>query len=176
MDANAGQDFRDLRFVVAKMRHHSEPGLHLVDQVPGSVVRRVGLVDGDVGHHGGHSELERAEVSQVRLRFGDEHIHALGQLRGQLIRPAVAGPDERKSVPVEPIRAGAVLGVRTPPVADRHPILVVADAVVVAEIEFVDFDFVAVADRECVETIRVPMRHLPHVIDHVPDAVLRRSA
>ena len=54
----------------------------------------------------------------------------------------------------------------------RHPCR--SRAVVIAEIEFVDLDLVAIANREGVERVRVPMGHHLHALDHVRDAVLQR--
>ena len=65
---------------------------------------------------------------------------------------------------------------RSPPVADGYAVLVVADAVVGAEIEFVDLDIVAITNRAGVERVRVPMGHHLHAIDHVLDAALGRPA
>ena len=95
----------------------------------------------------GQPHLQLLQLRQVGLHLGDEDVDALRELGGELVRAAVAGPDEREAVPVEPVGGGAVLGVGAAPVADRHAVLVVADAVVVAEVELVDLDLVAVADR-----------------------------
>ena len=158
------------------MRDHRQARLDLVEHVADGVVRGVSLVDRRVHDDGRHAEFQRLEVGRVRLHFGDEHVHALGQFQREFVGPPVAGPDERQPIPVEPVGRGAVLGVRPPPVADGHAVLVVADAVVVAEIELVDLDLVAVADRGGVEGVRVPMGHHLHAIDQVLDAVLRRPA
>ena len=122
-------------------------GWILLEHVADRVVHAVRLVDRVREHHGGHAELQRLEVPGVRLHLGHEDVHPLGQLHRELVGPAVPGPDERQPVPVEPVGRGAVLGVRASPVADGHAVLVVADAVVVAVIELVDLDLVAVADR-----------------------------
>ena len=116
---------------------------------------------------GRHAEFQRLEVGRVRLHFGHEHVHTLGQFQREFVGSPVAGPDERQPIPVEPVGRGAVLDVRSPPVADDYAILVVANPVVVAEIEFVDLDLVAVADRAGVEGVRVPLGHHLHAFDHV---------
>ena len=100
----------------------------------------------------------------------------LANSQREFVGSAVAGPDERQPIPVEPVGRGAVLGVRPPPVADGHAVLVVADAVVVAEIEFVDLDLVAVANRAGVERVGMPLGHHLHAFDHRLDAVLGRPA
>ena len=108
--------------------------------------------------------------------LGHEHVHALGQFQREFVRPPVAGPDERQPLPVEPVGRGTVLDVRPSPVADGDAVLVVADAVVIAEIELVDLDLVAVAHRAGVERVRVPMGHHLHALDHVCDAISWRAA
>ena len=92
------------------------------------------LVDRRVEDDGRHAEFHRLEVGRVRLHFGHEHVHALGQFQREFVGSPVTSPDERQPIPVEPVGRGAVLGVRPPPVADDDAILVVADPVVVAEI------------------------------------------
>ena len=59
---------------------------------------------------------------------------------------------------------------------DHDAVLVVTDAVVIAEIELVDFDLIAVADGHAVETFRMPEGHHLHALDHVLDAVLGSAA
>ena len=108
--------------------------------------------------------------------LGDKDIDAFGILGRQVVRPAVAGPHERKAVPVQTVGRSAVLDVRAPPMADRDAVLVVADAVLVLPVELVDLDLVAVPDRAGVEGFQVPLEHLLHAGDHALGAEFRRAS
>jgi len=61
------------------------------------------------------------------------------------------------------------------PVTDDYTILVVANAIVVTEVELVDLDFIAFTHRHDVEGIHIPVDHTRHVIDHCFSAVFWRA-
>src|SRR5271165_2600715 len=90
-------------------------------------------------------------------------------------RPSVAGPHERKTIPVQTVGRGAVLGVRAPPVADGDAVLVVTNAILIFPVEFVDLDLVAVTNRAGIEGFQVPPEHLLHAIDHGLGAEVGRA-
>ena len=132
-------------------------------------------VDRDKAHYGRDAKLHSLDVHRVGLQLRDEDVHALGELCGVGVRPAIAGPDERQAVPVETIGRRAVFAVRATPVTDDDTVLVVADSVAVAEIELVDFHLVTVPDRKLVEAVRVPVGHRLHALDHGLGAILGRA-
>ena len=147
VDPDAGEDLGQQILVEGGVGDHRQPRVDLLGQVADRVVDRVRSVDRVVGDHRGQPHLQLLQVRQVGLHLGDEDVHPLCELGGELVWATVARPDEREAVPVEPVGGGPVLGVGAAPVANRHPVLVVTDAVVVAEVELVDLDLVAVADR-----------------------------
>ena len=176
MLAHTGDRLVDHLVVVAEVGDHAQPRLHLVDHIARRVVIGVHQVDREVVDLLRDAGLKLHQLAQVRLQFGDEHIGPPGVLRGQPVRAAIPGPHERQAVPVQPVRRGPVHVVRPPPVADRHSVLVVADAVVVLVVELVDLDLVALAHRPAGERLRVPVGHLLHALDHLGDALVRPAA
>src|SRR5208283_61548 len=107
--------------------------------------------------------------------LGDVNVRALRVLDVEIARPAVAGPHEGEAVPIEAIARRTVLGVRALPVDNAHAVLVVDDSTIVAEVELVDFDVVALPDRKDTESIVMPRQHLLHAFDHRGGTVLRRT-
>ena len=93
MRSDTRDDLGDQQFVVVQVRTHGQARVHLLKEVARGVMHRVRLVDRHVEHHRRNPELQGLEIPQIRLQLGDEHVHAFGILRRQLVRPAVAGPD-----------------------------------------------------------------------------------
>ena len=99
-------------------------------------------------------------------RHNAAHVRAGRILGRQFVGTTVAGPDKAQTVPVQPVAGSSILGVRASPVANGDAVLVVANAVFVLPIEFIDLDFVAIADGEYIEGFQVPFEHLFHAVDH----------
>ncbi|MNZ75351.1 hypothetical protein D3C78_938250 [compost metagenome] len=175
MAAYARQQFWHDGFVQTQVGDHAQPRLDLIDQVARLIVRGVRHVDRAVEHHRRHTELERVEGAQIGLQLGDEHVDTGGVLLGEFVWQAIPRPDEGQAVPVQPVGHCAVLGMGTTPVANGDPILVVADAIVVTEVELVDLHFVPVTDGEAIEAVGVPVSHGLHAGDHRLDTVLVRT-
>src|SRR5208283_4908147 len=122
-----------------------------------------------------HALHTGADLAEFGLRLGDVNVHALSIFDVEVARPAVAGPDEGQAVPIEAIARCTVLGMRPLPVDHAHAVLVIDDPAIVAEVVLVDFDVVALADREDAKGVVMPREHLLHAVDHRGGAVLWRA-
>src|SRR5271165_636367 len=141
--ADAGTDLVEIVVVILEMGDHRATRVDLLHQLSSSVVHRVVSIDRVVIKESGQSILVLVDARQIRLHLGDEDVDVLCILGGQIVRPSIACPDKRKAVPIQTIRRSAILSMRTPPMANRHAIFFVADAILVFPVELVHLHFVA---------------------------------
>jgi len=107
--ANVGAGLVERVIVERKVCGHAAARVNLLDEIPGRIIQRMVDIHGVVEEEFGQSVLEQIDASQIGLEFGDKNIDALGVLFRQFVRAAVAGPHERKAVPVQTVGRGAVL-------------------------------------------------------------------
>ncbi len=173
--ADPGDRLVDQPVLDRQVGDHPHPRVDLVDHVAGAVVARVSPVRRQVVDDLGNTGRDLRNRPNIELERGHEHINTLGLLDRQFVRAAVAGPDERQAVPVEPVAGRAGHGVDPAPVPDRDTVVVVADPAVVGPVELVDVDLIAVAHGGSREGLGVPVGHRLHALDHRCGTFPRRA-
>src|SRR5271167_3576952 len=101
MGANVCRLLVERVVIERKVRGHTDPRVDLVDKVARGITERVVDVYGVVEEEFGQPIFEQVNVRQIGLQLGNEDVNALGILCRQVVRPTIAGPHERKAVPVE---------------------------------------------------------------------------